>query len=169
MFKKVLIGTTVLLLITIIGETVYLFVFKTKATPETATVAKTASAVPAAATTSSYRETEQDTLKVNKILGIYLASGGPMFVDGEIQSTLIGYVMTTPKVNKDSIVFEMNVDTQGHENVAIMAYFENTSFLNEKQEKIEYQSINPGDKISVVYRYNYKLDQYFTEVINHNP
>lgn len=164
MFKKVLAGITILLFIVIIIEVLYLFVFKTK-TGDTATVVETKST---ASPPSSFRETEQDTLKVNKILGIYLSSGGPMFVDGEIKTTLEGYVMTAPIVKSDSIVFEMNVDKIGHENVAITAFFENSTFLNQKREKIDYQSINPGDRLSVVYMYNYKIDQYFTEIIIQN-
>ncbi|QQS44455.1 hypothetical protein IPM65_02560 [Candidatus Roizmanbacteria bacterium] len=156
MFKKVLIGTTVLLLFTIVAEAVYLFVFKTKATTETATVAKTASDVSTASTPSSSRETEQDTLKVNKILGIYLSSASPMFAAGEIRTTLQGYLVKQPQLEQESITFEMNTMSTGNENSTIKAYFENTKFVDENGKPIDYHTIKQGDQMSVVYIYNYK-------------
>lgn len=166
MFKKVLIGTTILLLFIIIAEALYLFFFKTKPQKNASAIAtSTQSSSPASPASSSYQETEQDTLKINKILGIYISSAGPMFADGEIRTRLTGYVVKPPQVDENSITFDMNTDAAGNENSTIKAYFENTKFMNDTMEQIDHRTIKQGDQMSVVYIYNYKLDQYFTEVI----
>ncbi len=162
MFKKVLAGTTILLFIVVIIEALYLFVFKTETTTDSVTVVETKST---ASTPSSFRETEQDTLKVNKILGIYLSSASPMFAEGEIRTTLQGYIVKQPLFDEKSVTFDMNTTTEGNENSTIKAYFENTTFLDENRQPIDYHSIKKGDQMSVVYIYNYKLDQYFTEIV----
>jgi len=162
MFKKVLVGITVLLLFIIIGEALYLFVFKTKTNTDIATVARNATVASAP---SVFRETEQDTLKVNKILGIYLSSASPMFAAGEIRTTLQGYIVKSPQVDDKSITFDMNTNSTGNENSTIKAYYENTKFMDENMQPVDYHSIKQGDQMSVVYIYNYKLDQYFTEII----
>ena len=165
MFKKVLLGTAALLLLVITGESLYLFVFKAKTPTTTATVAKTASVASTPVSSPAFSETEQDTLKVNKILGIYLSSASPMFSAGEIRTTLQGYVVRQPQSDDKSITFDMNTDSTGNENSTIKAYFENTKFMDKNQQPIDYHSIKQGDQMSVVYIYNYKLDQYFTEIV----
>lgn len=166
MGKKIVLGIVIIFLLVIAGEVAYLLYIRSKPGSTPVSQSQTSKTEVTQETASTpFKETPQDTLRVNKILGIYLSSASPLFANGEVRTTLRGYVVSPPQIDSDSITFQMNINQNGNENSTIKAYFENTKFLNESSQPVDYHSIEQGDHMSVVYIYNYKLDQYFTEVV----